>query len=58
VAVFIAAVILGGWFDKERKISRAKGLPWHAPWLSTPGILIMIIFALLIAVRVYLKYYH
>jgi uncharacterized membrane protein YidH (DUF202 family) len=58
VAVFTAAVILGSWFDKERKISRAKGLPWHTPWFSAPGILIIIILALLIAVRAYLRYYH
>jgi hypothetical protein len=58
VAIFAAAVILGRWFDKERKISQAKGLPWHTPWLSAPGILIIIILALLIVARAYLGYYH
>ncbi len=53
-AVLIAALLLGRWFDKERKISRMKGQPWFTPWRSTPGIVIIIVLILLIVLRIYL----
>jgi len=49
---FIAALILGHWLHKEVRKARALGRPWYTPYLSTPGILIIVILATLIGVRV------
>ena len=50
-AVFAAALILGKWFDKERKKSMAQGRPWWAPWRTAPGIIILLIIGLLLFMR-------
>ena len=41
-AVLIAASILGNWFLSELKKARSAGSPWYRPYLSLPGILIII----------------
>jgi hypothetical protein len=43
VAVLIAALIVGNSFLAELKKARAQGLPWYKPYLTLPGILILII---------------
>jgi hypothetical protein len=41
-AVLIAASILGNWFMAELGKARSAAAPWYKPYLSTPGILIII----------------
>ena len=48
ISVVIAALILGRWFDRERKKSEANGEPWYKPWRSIPGILIIVVICFLI----------
>ena len=43
VAVLVAALIVGNAFLEELKKSRALGLPWYKPYLTLPGILILIV---------------
>jgi hypothetical protein len=42
VAVLIAASFLGNWFLTEIKKARVLKKPWYAPYLTTPGLLIII----------------
>ncbi len=55
-AVLVAGLMLGRWFDQERKKIKAKDEPWHKTWLTIPGILIIIIICLLAAFRIYMSY--
>lgn len=48
IAILVAASFLGNWFLIELKKARAFRKPWYAPYLSWPGLLILI--ALLIPV--------
>ena len=43
IAIFTAAIILGNWFTVETKKSKPKGEPPYKPYLSPPGIIIIII---------------
>jgi hypothetical protein len=40
-AILAAAGILGNWFLKEVRAGKQQGLPWHAAYLSPPGLLII-----------------
>lgn len=42
VAVLVAAIVVGNWFLSELKKAKATGAPWYRPYLSPPGILILI----------------
>ena len=42
-AILIAALIVGNSFLQELKKARALGLPWYKPYLTLPGIIILII---------------
>jgi len=42
IAVLVAAILVGNWFLAEVKKARLARKPWHQPYLSTPGILIML----------------
>lgn len=54
IAILIAAFLLGNWFLAEvRKAKRAKK-PWYAPYLTVPGLLILIT----LLIPVYLRYFH
>ncbi len=55
LAVLIAALILGHWFDKERKRLVALGRPGHHAWQTMPGIIIIICICLLVALRIYIS---
>jgi hypothetical protein len=54
-AVLVASLLLGRWYDQERKELKAKGEPWFKSWVTLPGILIIIILCLLICLRIYVK---
>jgi len=41
VAVFMAATMLGRWFRDEIKKSAIRKEPWHKPYLSLPGLIIL-----------------
>lgn len=47
LAVLAAAVLLGNWFIAEVRQARKLRKPWYAPYLSTPGLLILILCVLL-----------
>ncbi len=42
-AVLIAAIMLGNWFFQEVKSARARQKPWYTPYLTPPGIAILMI---------------
>ena len=42
-AVLMAAILLGNWFLAEVKSAKAQRKPWYAPYLSLPGIAILLI---------------
>lgn len=42
-AVLLAAMMLGRWFLAEAKAARALQKPWYTPYLSPPGLLILLI---------------
>lgn len=46
-AILLAAGILGNWFLKEVKQAKLSGRPWYTPYLTAPGILVLIIAVLL-----------
>ena len=41
-AILFAASSLGNWFLSEIKKAKALKLPWYVPYLSIPGLLILI----------------
>jgi hypothetical protein len=43
IAPLVAAVLLGNWFMSEVKKARIKGAPWYQPYLSIPGLLIILV---------------
>jgi hypothetical protein len=42
-AILAAAMMLGNWFLSEVKAARATQKPWYTPYLSLPGITIIVI---------------
>lgn len=43
VAALMAAMILGNWFLSEVKRAKANGAPWYQPYLSLPGVMILVL---------------
>ncbi len=43
IAVVVAAFIVGNSFLAELKKARTLGLPWYKPYLTLPGIIILIV---------------
>jgi uncharacterized membrane protein YidH (DUF202 family) len=46
VAVLVAAVFLGNWYQSESRRLRARGRPWYAVYLTLPGVLIILVILL------------
>ena len=42
IAVLGAAMVLGNWFLSELKKAQAVKAPWYQPYLTIPGILIIL----------------
>jgi hypothetical protein len=42
IAPLVAAIFLGSWFMSEVKKARFKGAPWYQPYISIPGLLIIL----------------
>ncbi len=40
--VLVAAIILGNWFLAEVRKASMQRQPWYKPYLSVPGLLILI----------------
>jgi hypothetical protein len=55
VPVLIAALLLGNWFMKEPRKAKIQQKPWYAPYLSVPGILILLAISLPIFIRLFLN---
>lgn len=51
VCILAAAVILGNLFLAEVKRARIEHKPWYAPYLTVPGLLIIIAILLPIIIR-------
>lgn len=51
-AVMAAAIFLGNWFLAEVRAARRNRHPWYAPYLSLPGILIVLVLLLPLLIRV------
>lgn len=41
-ALLAASMILGNWFLSEVKNAKIKKLPWYSPYMTLPGIIIII----------------
>jgi hypothetical protein len=48
----LAAALLGRWFLSELAVARTRRYPWYRPYLSIPGILILL--AILLPVGIWL----
>jgi hypothetical protein len=46
VAVLVAAVIVGNWYQSESRKLRARGRPWYTAYLTLPGMLIILVILL------------
>ena len=42
LAPLVAAILVGNWFLSEVKKARATKQPWYRPYLSIPGLLIIL----------------
>ena len=47
IAPLVAAILVGNWFMSEVKKVRARGGPWYQPYLSVPGVLVILAVLLL-----------
>ena len=54
IPVLVAAIFLGNWFFSEVRKAKTAGKPWYSPYLTIPGILILITFM----IPVYLRFFH
>ncbi|MGD2029861.1 MAG: hypothetical protein PVG86_07985 [Desulfobacterales bacterium] len=42
ISILVAALLIGNWFLAEVKKARLNGKPWYQPYLSIPGLLIIL----------------
>ena len=56
IAPLVAAILVGNWFLSEVKKVRIKGGPWYQPYLSIPGVMI-ILAILLIPVLLWINHF-
>jgi H+/Cl- antiporter ClcA len=47
ICILAASMVLGNWFLSEIRRAKATGKPWFTPYLSIPGLLILVIVLLL-----------
>lgn len=52
IAVLVAALMIGNWFLAEVKKARSQRKPWYRPYLSIPGVLIIL--AMLIPIIIWI----
>jgi hypothetical protein len=51
VPILIAAILIGNWFLKELNRARALRKPWYAPYLTVPGVMILLALLLPLVIR-------
>ena len=54
IPILVAAFLLGNWFLSEARKAKAAGKPWWAPYLTIPGILVLIVFM----IPIYLHFFR
>lgn len=54
IPILVAAFLLGNWFLSEVRKAKAAAQPWYAPYLTIPGILIIVTFM----IPVYLRFFQ
>jgi hypothetical protein len=52
--VLIAALLLGNWFMTEVKKAKIQQKPWYAPYISIPGILILLAISLPVFIKIFM----
>lgn len=50
-AVILSALLLGRWYSRERDKLLMRGEPWVKSWTTVPGLMILIILAVLIVLK-------
>ncbi len=55
IAVLVAASFLGNWFLIELKKARVLQKPWYAPYMTWPGLLILIALFIPIVIKFYIE---
>ncbi len=55
VAIIAAAILIGRWFLDELKKNRAAEGPWYKPYISLPGIIIILAILLPVILRFFDK---
>jgi hypothetical protein len=55
IAILAAASFLGNWFLSELKKARALRKPWYAPYLSWPGLLILIALFIPVVIKFFIQ---
>jgi hypothetical protein len=53
ISVLVAAILIGNWFLDEIKQAKITNLPWYTPYLSLPGIIIIIALSIPIMMRIF-----
>ncbi len=53
IPILVAALFLGNWFLSEVKKARAACKPWWAPYLTVPGILIVLVLMIPVFLRLF-----
>jgi hypothetical protein len=54
IPVLAAAFFLGNWFLSEVRKAKLAGKPWYAPYLTIPGILILVT----LMIPVYIRFFY
>ena len=54
IPILLAAFLLGNWFLSEARKAKQSAKPWYAPYLTIPGILILIV----LLIPVYLRFFQ
>ena len=55
IPILLAAFLLGNWFLSEVRKAKLAGKPWYAPYLTAPGILVLLALLLPILLWVYTR---
>jgi hypothetical protein len=55
IAVLVAASFLGNWFLIELRKAHALQKPWYAPYMTWPGLLILIALFIPIVIKFYIE---
>ncbi|CAN2041898.1 conserved hypothetical protein [Candidatus Magnetomoraceae bacterium gMMP-15] len=56
IPILVAAIFIGNWFLSELKKAKAQSKPWYTPYLTVPGILIIIAIFLPIILKLFNDY--